>query len=299
MRHHVSTPVLDIAFDQYAEPSGWPVVLLHGFPYDVHVYEDVGPLLAAQGARVVVPFLRGYGDTRYRHAATLRSGQQGALGADLLALLDALNIERAILGGHDWGGRAACIVSALWPERVAGLATVNGYNIQDIAGAAKPMPPESEHRAWYVFYFQAERGRRGLAENRRPLCRLLWQLWSPTWAFDDATFERSAAAFDNPDFVETVIHSYRHRHGLVAGDPAYEEIERRLAARPSIGVPTVHLDGLDDGVSATYGGSSRHAEHFTGGYEHRQVEGAGHNLPQEKPAVFAQAILDLRGMNSR
>ena len=207
---------------------------------------------------------------------------------------NALGIGAAVLGGYDWGGRAACIVAALWPARARGLVTVNGYNVQDIAGALRPAPPEDEHRYWYQYYFHGERGRRGLEAERYALCRLLWRLWSPTWPFDEATYARSAASFENPDFVAVVIHSYRHRYGLVAGDPAVEPIEARLAARPPIAVPAISLDGADDGVIPG-GGSARHARFFTGPYEHRVVPGAGHNLPQEAPAAFADAMLALLG----
>lgn len=241
--------VLDVAYLEFGPPDGAPVVLLHGFPYDVHAYEVVAERLAGAGRRCIVPFLRGYGPTQFLSADTMRSGQQAALGADLLALMDALSIERAVLAGYDWGGRAACIVAALWPERVQGLVSSgSGYNIQDIVAAGEPLAPEQEFRFWYQYYFHSERGRAGLAANRRTLCRLLWKLWSPSWRFDDAVFERSAAAFDNPDFVDVVIHSYRHRFGGIAGDPSLDTIEERLAALPDISVPTIVLQGDDDGV---------------------------------------------------
>jgi pimeloyl-ACP methyl ester carboxylesterase len=268
------------------------VLLMHGFPYDIHTYAEVAPMLADEGCRVIVPYLRGYGGTRFLSDATPRSGEQAALGADLLALLDALGIQRAVLAGYDWGGRAACVVAALWPERCAGLVSFNSYNIQHIAGAMRPLPPAAEHRLWYQYYFHSERGRAGLSKDRRALTRLLWQLWSPTWEFDDATFERSAAAFDHPDFVEVVIHSYRHRFGLVAGDPAYAEIERRLAAQPAISVPTITFDGLDDGVRPP-AEASAHAHRFSGPRSHRLVPGVGHNMPQEAPRIFADAVLEL------
>jgi len=287
----VDAGVLRVACEEHGDPAGRPVVLLHGFPYDVHAYDEVAPLLAAQGLRVVVPWLRGYGPTRFLSGDTPRSGQQAALGADLLALLDALAIERALVAGYDWGGRAACIAAALWPGRVRGLVSVNGYNLQDIARSGTPAEPDKEYRLWYQYYFHGERGRAGLAAHRRAFCRLLWQLWSPRWAFSDAEFERSAAAFDNPDFVDVVIHSYRHRFALADGDPAYEDIERRLAAQPPIAVPTVTLDGDADGVSP--GGAPR-AGRFTGRHEHRVVGGGiGHDLPQEAPQAFAQAVLDV------
>ena len=288
----VRAGVLEVGYHESGPADGPPVLLMHGFPYDIHAYAEVAPLLAAQGCRVIVPYMRGYGTTRFLDPATPRSGQQGAFGADLLALMDALAIPRAVLAGYDWGGRACCIVAALWPERCNGLVSLNSYNIQDIAASMKPAAPENELRYWYQYYFHGERGRAGLTQNRRALCELLWKLWSPTWAFDQATFERSAAAVDNPDFVEVVIHSYRHRYGLVPGDPAYDAIERRLAAQPPIGVPAITFDGADDGVMAI-GGTTAHARHFTGPHQHRVVPGAGHNLPQEKPQAFADAVLEL------
>jgi pimeloyl-ACP methyl ester carboxylesterase len=289
---HTDAGVLRVAYFEAGPARGTPVLLMHGFPYDIHAYAEVAPLLAAQGCRVIVPFLRGFGGTRFLSHATPRSGEQAALGADLLALLDALEIDRAVLAGYDWGGRAACVVAALWAERCAGLVTYNGYNIQHIAGAMRPLPPDGERRLWYQYYFHGERGRAGLAGNRRALCRLLWQTWSPTWAFDEATFERSAAAFDNPDFVDVVIHSYRHRFGLVAGDPACAAIEQRLAAQPLITVPTISFDGTDDGVRAP-ADAPHDAPRFTGPRSHRIVPGVGHNMPQETPRVFADAVLEL------
>jgi pimeloyl-ACP methyl ester carboxylesterase len=289
----VTAGVLEVAYQETGPAEGTPIVLLHGFPYDVWAFGEVTPLLAAQGCRVIVPYLRGYGPTRFRSPATPRSGQQAALGHDLLQLLNALALPSAVLAGYDWGGRAACIVAALWPERARGLVSCGGYNIQDIAGSAVPQPPELEHRHWYQFYFHGERGRAGLAAHRRELGRLLWRLWSPSWTFDDATFERTAAAFENPDFVEVVIHSYRHRFGLVPGDPALEETERRLAARPPITVPTVVLHGGDNAVSPA-SSSERHARFFTGRYARRLIPRVGHNVPQEAPREFAEAILSLR-----
>ena len=288
--HRVRAGVLDVAFHESGPSDGQPVVLMHGFPYDVHAYAEVAPLLAAQGCRVIVPYLRGYGPTRFVLAGTPRSGEQAALGADLHALLDALALPRAVLAGYDWGGRACCIVAALWAERCAGLVSVNSYNIQHIASAMKPSTPENELRYWYQYYFHNARGRAGLQQNRDALCRLLWQLWSPTWRFDDACFARTAVAFHNPDFVDVVIHSYRHRYGLVPGDPQFEAIERQLAAQPPIMVRAISLDGADDGVMPV-GGTAAHANHFIGPHEHRVVAGAGHNLPQEQPRAFADAVL--------
>jgi pimeloyl-ACP methyl ester carboxylesterase len=292
MLKHIATNLLDIAYDDQGDADGWPAILLHGFPYDIHAYDEVTPRLVAQGARVVAPYLRGYGPTRFLAPDTVRSGEQAALGADLLALLDALRIDRAVLGGYDWGGRAACVVAALYPSRVRGLVSVNGYNIQNIAKSMEPDTPDKEHRLWYQYYFHSERGRAGLTQHRADFCRLLWSLWSPTWRFDDATYARTAAAFDNPDFVDVVIHSYRHRYGLVDGDPQFAEIERGLAASPAITVPSVTLDGDADGVRPLGGGEAG-LKRFTGRHENRIVVGVGHNLPQEAPEVFAAAISDV------
>ncbi len=289
----VRAGVLEVAYVEAGSANGPAVFLMHGFPYDIHSYEAVAPQLAAQGCRVIVPCLRGYGPTRFLSAETPRSGEQAALGADLLALMDALAIPRAVLAGYDWGGRACCIVAALWPERCTGLVSLNSYNIFDHARALEPISPRGEHSLWYQYYFHSERGRAGLAKDRRGLTRLLWELWSPTWRFDDATFERSAAAFDNPDFVDVVIHSYRHRFNLVPGDPAYAGIERRLAAQPVITVPTITLDGEDDGVRPPAPAEAQ--AHLFTRREHRWVPGAGHNLPQEKPQVYGAAVMALLG----
>lgn len=288
----IEAGALEIAYFEAGPVDGPPVFLMHGFPYDIHAYANVVPQLAAAGCRVLVPYLRGYGPTRFLRGGTPRSGEQAALGADLLALMDALAIPRAVLAGYDWGGRAACVVAALWPERCAGLLSFNSYNIQDIARAMVPDTPENEHSLWYQYYFHSERGRAGLVADRRALTRLLWKLWSPTWQFDDATFERSAMAFDNPDFVDVVIQSYRHRFALADGDPAYAAIEQRLAAQPAITVPSITFDGMDDGVRPPTD-ASVHAHRFTGPRSHRQVPGVGHNMPQEVPQVFAQAVLEL------
>jgi pimeloyl-ACP methyl ester carboxylesterase len=284
--------VLEVSYFEAGPAEGPPVLLMHGFPYDIHSYVDVAPMLAAAGCRVIVPYLRGYGGTRFLSDATPRSGEQAALGADLLALLDALAIPRAVLAGYDWGGRAACVVAALWPGRCAGLVSYNSYNIQDIAKAMQPDSAENEHRLWYQYYFHSERGRAGLAADRRGIARLLWRLWSPTWRFDDATFEQSAKAFDHPDFVDVVIHSYRHRFGLVAGDPAYASIEAKLAAQPAITVPAITFDGADDGVRSP-ADASAHTQRFAGPRSHRVLAGVGHNMPQEAPRVFADAVLEL------
>ena len=290
--HRVRAGVLDVACHMAGAIDGPPVLLMHGFPYDIHSYVDVAPVLVEAGCRVVVPCLRGYGGTRFLHASTPRSGEQAVLGDDLRALLDALGIQRAVLAGYDWGGRAACVVAALWPERCAGLVSVNSYNLQNIARAMVPDTPANEQRLWYQYLFHSERGRAALQQDRRALCRRLWELWSPTWAFDDACFERSAAAFDNPDFVDVVIHSYRHRFGLVPGDPAVAEVERRLAAQPVITLPTITFDGLSDGVRP-WERAEAQGHRFSGPRSHRLVPGVGHNLPQEAPRLFADAILEL------
>lgn len=290
---NIDAGVLNIAYLEVGPAGGWPVMLMHGFPYDVHAYDEVAPLLAAQGARVIIPYLRSYGPTRFLSASTPRSGQQAALGADLLALMDALKIPQAILAGYDWGGRAACVVSALWPERSSGLVSCASYNIHNIARSMEPDTPANEYGLWYQYYFNSERGRNGLAKDRKAMTRLLWKLWSPTWKFDDATFERTAASFDNPDFVDVVIHSYRARFGLVAGDPNYDEIERKLAAQPPITVPSFTMDGADDGIRPQ--GTASHASRFKGQYEYSAINGAGHNVPQEAPKAFADAVLKVKG----
>jgi pimeloyl-ACP methyl ester carboxylesterase len=249
-------------------------------------------MLAAKGCRVIVPYLRGYGPTRFRDKTTPRSGEQAAVGADLIALMDAIGVKRAVFAGYDWGGRAACVAAALWPERCTGLVSVNGYLIQDIAKAMVPARPEREVPLWYQYYFQVERGQAGLAANRREIARILWKQWSPNWHFDDATFERSAMAFDNPDYVDVVIHSYRHRFGLVDGDPHYAGLQRRLAALPAITVPAITLDGAADGVAPATDGTATAAK-FTARRTHHVIPHAGHNLPQEAPEAFAAAVMEL------
>jgi len=288
----VRTDVLEVAYFEAGPEDGGVVLLLHGFPYDIHSFVDVVPPLVKAGHRVIVPYLRGHGPTRFLDRATPRSGQQAALGADLLALMDALAIPDAILAGYDWGGRAANIVAALRPERCAGLVSVNSYQIQNIADAVNPAPPESEAALWYFFYFATERGRRGLTANRREIAEVCWRRGSPHWNFDDATLDRTARAFDNDDYVEVVIHSYRHRLGLAPGYPPYEDLEQRLAALPPIGVPTITLDGQLDGYFPATDGTAS-AAHFTGPRTHRQVPNAGHNLPQENPEAFASAVVEL------
>lgn len=288
----IQTPLLDIAYEHSGPDGGLPVLLMHGFPYDIRGYDDAVDIINAAGFRTIVPYLRGYGPTRFLSSATIRSGQQAALGQDLLELMDALRIGKAVVAGYDWGGRAACVVSALWPERVHGLVSCTGYNIQDLTNAARPFAPEQEARQWYQYYFHTERGRNGLIQNRDTLAKLLWKMWSPSWSFDDATFERSAAAFDNDDFVDVVVHSYMHRTGSVAGDPNYAFLETQLAAQPRIDVPTIVLHGADDGVGPVKG-SENHGQYFTAHYERRVIPSVGHNVPQEAPQEFADAVLQL------
>ncbi len=288
----IRTTNLEIAFEENGSARGETVVLLHGFPHDPRAYDGVVERLSAEGVRTIVPYLRGFGETLFLAGDTPRSGQQAALGHDLVQLLDALNVHQALLAGYDWGGRAACIVSALWPDRVRALVSCMGYNIQNISTSVEPARPDAEYRYWYQYYFHTERGRRGLAQNRRELCHLLWRLWSPTWAFDQATFDATASSFDNPDFVDVVVHSYRHRFGYAVGDPAFDEIEAELAKQPKITVPTIVLHGADDGV-AIASESARHARYFDGPYERRVLPNVGHNVPQEVPDSFAEAILTL------
>lgn len=286
--------VLEVAYLEYGKPSGWPCVLSHGFPYDVHAFDEVAPLLVEAGARVFLPFLRGFGETRFLSPSTLRSGEQAALGADLLAFLDALEVEKALVGGYDWGGRAACVVSALWSGRVTALVSGNSYNILNVAKSVEPASPEREAAFWYQYFFHSQRGQRGLEQNRDGFARHLWQSWSPNWNFGDKVFDQTRLAFDNPDFVKVVIHSYRHRYGLVPGDPALAHIEAALAELPNIEVPAVCIDGSADSVSAD---TSGHSVKFKGPYEYRVFEDAGHNLPQERPEKWARAVLDAREMS--
>jgi pimeloyl-ACP methyl ester carboxylesterase len=292
MIKHIDAGVLSVAYQEEGDSTGSPVFLLHGFPYDVHAYDEVTPLLVSEGCRVITPYLRGYGATRFLSNDTLRSGQQAALAHDLLALMDALSISNATLAGYDWGGRAACIVAALWPERVSGLLSGCGYNIQNIGDSINPEPPQNEFRYWYQYYFHSERGRIGLAQNRHEFGRLLWRLWSPNWQFSETTYKQTANSFQNPDFVEVVIHSYRHRFGLAPGDPSIENTEERLATQPRITVPTIVLHGEADGVIPAEG-SKCHDQFFTRAYERRVIPLAGHNLPQERPDEFAKAVLTL------
>lgn len=292
MQREIRTGTLEIAWLESGPAHGAPVILLHGFPDDPHCYDQVAPPLAAAEHRVLVPWLRGYGPTRFLAAATPRSGQQAALGADVRDFMDALGIGQAVLCGYDWGGRAACIVAALWPERVRGLISIGGYMIQNIAAANRPAPADQELRYWYQWYFHTERGRAGLTQNRREVCKLLWQLWSPNYQFDDATYDHTAVSFDNPAFVEVVIQSYRHRYGNAAGDPALEAIEQRLSAQPPITVPTIVLEGEADGVVPPPM-TDHAAARFTGRYQRRIIPRAGHFLPREAPDAVVQAIGEL------
>ncbi|MCU1775783.1 alpha/beta fold hydrolase [Pseudomonas sp. 14P_5.3_Bac1] len=289
---YVRTPMLEIAYEAHGPEDGEPVILLHGFPYDPRGYDEIAPALAERGCRVLVPYLRGYGPTRFINAQVMRSGQQAALAKDLLDFMDALGIAQATLAGYDWGGRAACIVAALWPHRVRGLVTGDGYNIQDIAKSLEPSAPETEHRLWYQFYFHTQRGVDGLSANRREFCELLWRLWSPTWAEGPGLYGDTAPSFDNPDFVDVVIHSYRHRFTYAPGDPALEAIEQALAAQPPISVPTISLCGADDGVGPAPAVDDDE-EHFSGFYRREVLSGVGHNIPQEAPQATLRAICEL------
>ena len=287
----VNAGALNVGYAEAGAGDAPVVILLHGWPYDIHAFVDVAPLLAGAGWRVIVPYLRGYGTTRFLSAQMPRNGQQSVVAVDLIALMDALGIRQAMLGGFDWGARTANIVAALWPERCKALVSVSGYLIGNQQSGKVPLPPADELQWWYQYYFATERGRAGYDKYRREFCRLIWQIASPKWAFDDATFDRSAAAFDNPDHVAVVIHNYRWRLGLAQGEPKYDGMEKRLAAAPAIGVPTITLEGDDNG--APHPEPAAYAGKFTGKYQHRLVTGGiGHNLPQEAPQAFARAVLD-------
>jgi pimeloyl-ACP methyl ester carboxylesterase len=287
----VNAGVLNVGYAEAGPASGRPVILLHGWPYDIHTYVDVAPLLAAAGYRVIVPYLRGYGSTRFLSPATFRNGQQAAIAVDIIALMDALKIERAILGGCDWGARTVCIMAALWPERCSAVVSVSGYLIGSQELNKMPLPPKAELEWWYQFYFATERGRAGYEKNTREFSKLIWQLASPRWNFDDATFNRTAASFDNPDHVAIVIHNYRWRLGLAESEQQYEPLEKRLAQFPVISVPAITLEG--DANGAPHPDPSVYAKKFFGRYAHRTLNGGiGHNLPQEAPQAFAQAVID-------
>jgi pimeloyl-ACP methyl ester carboxylesterase len=288
----VDAGVLNVGYVEDGPGDGPAVLLLHGWPYDIHAYADVAPLLAAEGYRVVVPYLRGYGTTRFQSDETPRNGQQSALGVDAIALMDALDIDRAIVAGFDWGARTADVVAALWPQRCTALVSVSGYLIGSQEAGRVPLPPEAEHQWWYQYYFATERGRAGYEKYRREFAEVIWRTASPRWSFDDATFERSAASFDNPDHVAIVVHNYRWRLGLADGDPQYDDLEERLAAGPLITVPAITLEG--DANGAPHPEPSTYAEKFSGPYSHRTIEGGiGHNLPQEAPQSFVDAVLDV------
>lgn len=288
----VRTPTLEIGYEAHGDAAGFPVVLLHGFPDDVRAWDAVAPPLAAAGYRVLVPYLRGYGPTHFRDPVAPRMAQQAAIAQDLVDFMNALDLERVGLAGYDWGGRAACITAILAPERVRALVTIGGYNVQNTLAPPRPVSAEEERALWYQWYFNTERGRVGLEQLRRPICRLLWREWSPTWHFDDATFDRTAPSFDNPDFVPIVIHSYRHRHGNAPSDPRFDEIERRLATRPPITVPTIVLHGADDAVSPP-SRSAGHMALFPTGTARHVVVGAGHFMPREQPRAVVDALLTL------
>jgi pimeloyl-ACP methyl ester carboxylesterase len=288
------TGLLSVGYAEAGPADGPAVLLLHGWPYDIHSFAEVTPVLAAAGYRVLVPFVRGYGTTRFLSDDTPRNGQQAAVAADVTAFMDALGIEQAILAGFDWGARSADVVAALWPDRCRALVSVSGYLIGSQAANQVPLPPQAELAWWYQFYFATDRGRAGYDMYRRDFSKLIWRLASPQWAFDDATFNRTAAAFDNPDHVAIVIHNYRWRIGLAEGEPQYDDIERRLAGFPAIAVPSITLEG--DANGAPHADASGYAGKFTGKYEHRVIGGGiGHNLPQEAPQAFAQAIVDVAG----
>ena len=288
----IDAGVLNVAYAEAGPADGPPVVLLHGWPYDIHSFVDVAPMLAEAGYRVVIPYLRGYGPTRFLSSETFRNGQPAALAVDAIAFMDALKIEKALVAGFDWGARTADIMAALWPERVKGLVAVSGYLIGSQQAGKAPLPPRAELEWWYQFYFATERGRAGYEKYRREFSKLIWQLASPKWNFDDATFERSAKAFDNPDHVGIVIHNYRWRLGLAEGEPKFDALEKRLAAGPVIGVPAITLEG--DANGAPHLDPSAYAKKFSGKYAHRLIKGGvGHNLPQEFPRAFADAIIDV------
>jgi len=290
----IDAGVLNVGYAEAGPANGPVVILLHGWPYDIHTYVDVAPLLASAGYRVIVPYLRGYGTTRFLSSATVRNGQPSAVAADIIALMDALKIEKATLGGCDWGARTVNIMAALWPERCKAMVSVSGYLIGNQEAGKLPLPPQAELQWWYQFYFATERGRAGYDKYRHDFSKLIWQIASPKWDFDDATFDRSAASFDNPDHVNVVIHNYRWRLGLAEGEPKYADLEKRLAGSPVIAVPTITLEG--DANGAPHPDPSAYAKMFSGRYAHRNITGGvGHNLPQEAPQAFAEAVVDVDG----
>jgi pimeloyl-ACP methyl ester carboxylesterase len=288
----IDAGLLNVGYAESGPANGPAVILLHGWPYDINAFVEVAPLLAAKGYRVIVPHLRGYGTTRFLSDAALRNGQPSAIASDMIALMDALKIEKAVAAGFDWGARTSNIMAVLWPERVSAMVSVSGYLIGNQQAGRMPLPPKAELEWWYQFYFATERGRAGYEKYRREFSKLIWQLASPKWKFDDATFDRSAAAFDNPDHVAIVIHNYRWRLALAEGEARYDDLERRLAQSPTIGVPTITMEG--DANGAPHPDPAAYAKMFTGKYAHRTITGGiGHNLPQEAPQAFAQAVLDV------
>jgi pimeloyl-ACP methyl ester carboxylesterase len=288
----IITDTLEIAYEERGEPSGTAVVLLHGFPDDPRAWDDVVSGLASEGFRTIAPFLRGFGPTRFRQADTPRSGQQGALAYDLHGLIGALRLQQPILVGYDWGARAACTVATLWPAEVGGLISIGGYNVEDLSLDLRPASASQEFKGWYQWYLHTERGKAGLAQNRREICRLLWELWCPNWKFSDAVFEETAASFENPDFVEIVVHSYRHRYGAAPGDPELEPIERRLVGQPRITIPTIVLHGEGDGVHP-HELSEGQERLFSAYYERQLIPGAGHLFPREAPEAVVAAVRKL------
>jgi pimeloyl-ACP methyl ester carboxylesterase len=293
----IQTAVLDIGFEESGDLQGFPVILLHGFPDDVRAWDEVAAPLAQRGFRVIVPYLRGYGATRFRDPSARRMAQQAAIGQDVVDLADALGVKQFAAAGYDWGGRAACIAAALHPGRVRAVVLIGGYTIQNTLAPPEPAAPERERALWYQWYFNTERGRVGLERNRRGICRLLWQTWSPTWHFTEAIYDRTAASFDNPDFVDAVIHSYRHRNGNAPGEPRFVDVERRLAKRPQIEAPTIVLYGGDDGLGPPPADTPGERAPFTALVDRRVIAGAGHFMPREKPEAVSGALLQLLNSN--
>jgi pimeloyl-ACP methyl ester carboxylesterase len=294
----VDAGVLNVGYAEAGPAKGPVVILLHGWPYDIHSFVEVAPVLASKGYRVIVPHLRGYGTTRFLSSGTARNGQQSVIAVDIINLMDALRIEKAVVAGFDWGARTANIIAALWPERCKAMVSVSGYLIGNREANKKPLPPKAELAWWYQFYFATERGRAGYEAYRRDFAKLIWQTASPQWRFDDATFDRSAGSFDNPDHVSIVIHNYRWRIGLAEGEPKYDDLEKRLAAAPVITVPTITLEG--DANGAPHPESSSYAKQFSGRYAHRTIKGGvGHNLPQEAPQAFAEAVIEVDGYRAQ
>jgi len=289
----IQTPVLNMAVEESGDVRGFPIILLHGFPDDVRAWDEVTPPLASEGYRVIVPYLRGYGPTRFRESSAPRMAEQAAIGQDVIDLADALGLSRFAVAGYDWGGRAACIAAALHPARVRAAVLIGGYSIQDTFGPPQPAAPERERALWYQWYFNTDRGRAGLERNRRGICRLLWETWSPTWHFADEAFERTAVSFDNPDFVDVVIHSYRHRNLNAPGEPRFAAIERQLAERPKVTVPSIALYGADDGVGPPPADTTTERASLTALVARQVVSGAGHFVPREKPGVVSSAMLEL------